>query len=152
MSIGYFDGATSKGLSGGGMFLKLNYEHPFLLWMGCGSGSNTKVELLALWGLLQFANYKGIGHLQVVGDSKVTVEQAAGNSRLHALRLEQRCSRIVELKHKFSHITFSHIYRQPKLVADRLSKKTMGPMDGQIHFEELKGNSIYFKGSPFCLR
>jgi len=38
----FFDGASEHGLCGGGMWLQLENIHDFLLWMGCGVGSNTK--------------------------------------------------------------------------------------------------------------
>ena len=53
------------------MPLKIRGEHIFEMWMGCGCGTNTRAEILALWGLLYFALQKGIFELHVYGDSKV---------------------------------------------------------------------------------
>ena len=52
--VGYFDGPALRGLCGGGMVLKFFESHIFQHLMGCGVGTNTRVELLALWGLLKF--------------------------------------------------------------------------------------------------
>ena len=56
--------------------------------MGCGNGTNTKGELLAISGLLWFFNYKGIVYLQVFSDSKVIMEWEARKPRLHAFSLD----------------------------------------------------------------
>jgi hypothetical protein len=42
--------------------------------MNCGSGSNIKAELLALWYILYFAHFKKVTKLQLVGDSKVIID------------------------------------------------------------------------------
>ena len=56
------------------MVLKLSSDHAFLLRMCSGSGSYTRVELLALWGLLSFAFDRNIPSLQNFGDSKIIVD------------------------------------------------------------------------------
>jgi len=76
--VGYFDGAALLGQCGGGMCLNLNQSHSFHLWMGSGTGTNTRAKLLALWGLLRFATNIGIVSIQVFGDSKVIVDWGTG--------------------------------------------------------------------------
>ena len=61
------------------MYIKLNNSHKNILWMGCGKGTNTRVELMALWGLLLFDLHKNIIDLQVAGDSRIVVDWATGN-------------------------------------------------------------------------
>ena len=58
----------------GGMVLNLAENHCFLLKLGCGSGSNTRAELLALYELLQFAYMKNFLSLQICGNSRVIVD------------------------------------------------------------------------------
>ena len=48
--------------------VKLNDQHYFKLWMGGEEGSNTKEELLGLWGVLFFAFKCGIDSLIIYGD------------------------------------------------------------------------------------
>jgi len=43
-----------------------------------GIGSNARVELLALWGVLKFYYLKGIFHLMVAGDSKCVIDWTSG--------------------------------------------------------------------------
>ena len=71
----FFYGACQgkEGRYGGGMALFLGEKHYFHLQLRASVGTNTRVELLALWGLLFFARSKGILSLQVVEDSKVII-------------------------------------------------------------------------------
>lgn len=59
------------------MVIKLNYDHIFSIWMGCGMGTNTREKLLSLWALLKFAINVGIVSFQVMGDSKVIIDWAS---------------------------------------------------------------------------
>lgn len=78
MRIRFFDGSSKDGgvVSGDGMVLKLPITHYFRLWMGCGRGTNTRSELLALCGLLYFFHLKNILCMMVAGDSKVILDWA----------------------------------------------------------------------------
>ena len=62
------------GCCGSGMVLMLNKDHIFNLWMGGGKGSNTRVELMGLWGVLKFDALNGIVSLTFFGNSKVIIE------------------------------------------------------------------------------
>ena len=46
-AIGFFDGASQRGVGGYGALLKVNEYHHFHLLLGYGQASNTKAELLA---------------------------------------------------------------------------------------------------------
>ena len=58
--IGFFDGASQDASlkCGVGAVFKLNESCSYKLKMGCGNGTNTSGELLALWSLLHFAYSK----------------------------------------------------------------------------------------------
>ena len=43
-----------------------------------------------------------------------------------------------KLIYEFSHITFKHIYRELNDEADRLSKKGICELDGNIYFKDLR--------------
>ena len=64
------------------MYTKLNRSHKFLIWMGCGEGKNTKVKLMARWGLLLFSLNQNIVDLEVVGDSIIPMVWATGKYNL----------------------------------------------------------------------
>ena len=66
----YFNGASSNGECGCGMVLFLNNDHFFKVWMGGGIGSNTRAELINLWGILCFASHIGIDALNILETEK----------------------------------------------------------------------------------
>lgn len=55
------------------MSLYLSEDNYFLLSLGLGLGSNTKVELLGLYGLMFFSKKKDLVHVQVFGNSRVVI-------------------------------------------------------------------------------
>ena len=54
-TISIFDGAFSSGSCDYGMVLRISENNLFNLCMGCGNANDTKAELVAFWGLLDFA-------------------------------------------------------------------------------------------------
>ena len=86
--VGYFDDVANDGRCGAGMVLLVNDSLSFRLLMNVGSGTNTKSELLALWGLLFFAFHKNYCDLHVRGDSLVTIDWDLGNHSIRSLDLE----------------------------------------------------------------
>ena len=81
-TIGFFYGPACLGQCGGGMMIIFFARKYFLLWIDCGTCTNTQPNLLSLWCLLLFASSKGILYLQVYGDSKTIVDWAGGKSTL----------------------------------------------------------------------
>ena len=55
--------------------------------MDVGQGTNTKEELMALWGLLYFARSRQITKLFFLGDSKVIVDLALEIHNIHYVYL-----------------------------------------------------------------
>ena len=127
MPIGFFDGASQEGgyLFGASMVLKIGDNHILKLSMGCGQGSNTKSELLALYGLLVFVNHLGISHLQVVGDSKVVIEWDQRKNNLQVLFIEWWQASIKDIQESFQVLLFPHAFREFNLDVDFLSKKSL---------------------------
>ena len=64
------------------MVLRLNKNYYFTLRLGGGIGTNTKDELLSLWGLLKFAILIKISYICISGGSKVIIEWINGNFNL----------------------------------------------------------------------
>ena len=58
--IHLFYGVEQHGICGAGMVIYLRWNHMFKLWMGVGSGTNTREKLLALWGSLWFSKSHGL--------------------------------------------------------------------------------------------
>ena len=74
----------------------------------------------------------------MVGDSKAITDWARGVTALYSLLLENWMGNVRKLICEFSHITFQHIYRELNDEVDRLSKKGIGELDGNIYFKELR--------------
>ena len=72
--VGYFYGVARKRTYRNGIFLKINEDNYFKLWMNYGLGTNTKVELISLWCLLKFGSTLGIATLQVLEDSMIILK------------------------------------------------------------------------------
>jgi len=83
------------------MCLYLSYSHVFELKLGGGCGSNTRAELIALWGLLFFASSKGVFHLMVLGDSKIIIDWIIGRTRLKFINMGWRQKIVCALQEGF---------------------------------------------------
>lgn len=76
-TVGYFDGAAHGGFCGAGMMIRIQPDITYILGLGIGRGTNTRAELLALWGLLRFAKDIDLHELLVLGDSQVLGDRAS---------------------------------------------------------------------------
>ena len=76
------------------MIVKINENHYFKLWMGRDKGSNTKAQLLGLWGVFFFSNKSGIDSFSIFGDLKVIIEWEKGDFNLQVLLISFWCRRV----------------------------------------------------------
>ena len=53
--VGFFDDAAQHGSCDCGVVLRLDMGKQYHLWWHSGFGSNTRANIIALWGLLWFA-------------------------------------------------------------------------------------------------
>lgn len=143
----FFYGAQQNNLFVVGMVLKINNIHCYKLQLVVGIGSNTREELLALWGLLKFAYLKGIIHLMVVGDSKCIVDWASGKYQLNIMILNSWKENILQLKSLFQTIHFMHVHRHFNGEVDHLSKEALLNTEGFMFFEEYEDREIVDQGS-----
>jgi ribonuclease HI len=76
LAVGFFDGASQCDGSkcGAGAILKCPDLGFYNLKMNCGSRTNTRGELLALWCILYIAHFKQIKSLQLVRDLKIIID------------------------------------------------------------------------------
>ena len=84
----FFDGATKDGFCGVGMVIRMENSLSYKLRMDAGRGTNTKSELLVLWGLLYFSFQKKILDLYVLVDSKVIIDWALDKHNIHIVDME----------------------------------------------------------------
>ena len=78
--------------------------------MRCGSGTNTKGELLSLWLLLHFSLGLGLDDILVYGDSKVITDWVAEAHDINILHLSAWLKQTRLLIRSFNCIPFAHIY------------------------------------------
>ena len=118
-----------------GMVVKLEPKCTFWLRMDAGYGTNTRPELLALWGLLHFASKRHICDLQVMGDSRDNVDWDLGIHNIHSMELSHWLSSVKGLFCHFNNLHFHHIYREYNYVANDISKRAIGLGGGKIAWE-----------------
>lgn len=130
----------------GGMVLRLNEEHYFTISMGGGKRSNTKDELLSLWGLLQFTALIGISDISIFWDPKVIIEWINGNYTLQVLELKQWCQKIQLLKISFIHTSSRYISRSFIMMVDSLSKKAIILKASSLQYQKFSEGLLLNEG------
>ena len=103
--------------------------------MSVGNCSNSHAKLLALWGFIWFSKMRSILEIHIVGASNVFIDLDDDSYSMHTLNLEHWMNRVKLLIHKFSNISFHHIYRVFSMEVDGLSKKAIGDMEGLIFYD-----------------
>ena len=73
-AIGFFDDAFKLYNCGCGFVLNLSKYHFLYFNFGGGPGTNTKAELLSLYGLLLIASLIGVSDIGIDGDSKIIID------------------------------------------------------------------------------
>ena len=106
---GFFDGATANDLGGASFILHLSDSHFLAFSLGCGTSTNTRAELLALWALLTVSNILGIPLQSIYGDSLVIINWANRISSLDSPSLSHWCKDIISLIHLFSPLTHPYL-------------------------------------------
>ena len=77
-AYGFFDDAAKDGIFVVGVVLRISNSHSYNFQLQCGTVSNMKVELLALWCLCKIASILDVVILKVYGDSRVTIKWEQG--------------------------------------------------------------------------
>ena len=137
---GFFDGAAAEHMGGAGFVIFLNNDHFFSFSMGCGSSSNTRAELLALWTILRVSKLMGLPMHSIFGDSLVTISWLNRHTALNVPSLNHWCDDIRSMLLHAPLVIFKHIYREHNSMADGLSKQALKlDMGSGIFFESLEG-------------
>jgi ribonuclease HI len=118
-----FDGSSkgNPGLAGAGMVI---YKNNTEIWSSCkflGYKTNNQSEYTALILGLKAAIEHNIDSLCVLGDSLLVINQVNGIFKVTSDLLRELYNEAIELKAKFKHIEFNHVYREYNKRADELS-------------------------------
>jgi ribonuclease HI len=133
-SIAFFDGAAlSNGTNcGAGGFFKSHKSRITSWFINCGSGTNTKAELLGLWTTLTLAALWSLDALHVQGDSRVIIDWISNKGRLNSIHLAGWMHKTRDLIQRFSNIHFRHVSRAHNRAADALSKRALAGETGLL--------------------
>jgi ribonuclease HI len=133
-SVAFFDGAAqASGLCcGAGGTFQSSPERITKWTLCCGRGTNTKAELIGLWTTLLLASFWSLDHLQVIGDSKVTIDWINGSCQLHSFHAEGWKHKTLQLARTFTDISYRHLPRSHNSVADALSKRALRQKVGRL--------------------
>lgn len=101
-----------------------------------GQGSNSKAELLRLWGILKVAMMCGLGSFKIYSDSMFIIKWAKGILKMKAIHLKHWSDRVKTMMNWFYDLAIEHIYRELKDVADSLSKLALDEEAGILFGEE----------------
>ena len=134
--VGYFDGAAQRKLGGAGFVIYISETHYYCFSVGCGIGSNTRAELLALWSLLRTIILMGLPIKMIFGDSMVVISWVKRLSALNIPSLKHWCEDIFNMLQMVPSVAFNHIYREHNILADELSKKALSLDLGSGIFKE----------------
>jgi len=139
--IGFFDGVATYVNSGIGIVIKHSTSHCHRGDMAIGTGSNTRAELLALWGLMFLSHYLNLQDVIIAGDSKVVVDWFNGKAILNVLILQAWKQRIEDLRSMFTSIKAFHIHPAYNSQADKLSKTGLNSEFGVLFVDEFEEES-----------
>ena len=139
----FFDRATTEHMRGAGFVIFINDDHFFSFSMGCGSSSNTRVELLALWAIIRVSKLMGLPMHMIFGDSLVIISWINRLASLKVPSLNHWCDDIRAMLLFAPHVIFKHIYREHNSMVDGLSKQALKlDMGSGIFSESLEGMII----------
>ena len=88
----------------------ISETHILSFSVGCGPGTNTRAELLALWSVLKVCNMMGVPLQQIFGDSMVIISWENKHSSLGIPALKHWCDDIIHMLHFAPPMTISHTF------------------------------------------
>jgi len=115
-----------------------------------GSYTNTRVEAMALWGLLWFTYFLNIPDIHIFGDSKIIADHVNGYADINQPMVLGLLRRIDNQRTQLRNPSIKHIGREHNQLADELSKKGLQGNLGDMHIDIiLDGNVLNVKEFPF---
>lgn len=119
---GFSDGNSQQRRCSCGAFIVLEPGCYYHFWQEGGQGTNSRAEIIALWGVLLFAKWLRLEQLRVHGDAKSIIDWVKEYTLFSPTILSYQMKRKRTLVSTFQSISFQHIYREQNQVADQFSK------------------------------
>ena len=114
----------------------ISETHYYSFSVGCGTCTNTRAELLALWSVLRVCLLMGFPIHMIFGDSMVVISWVNRLYTLKILTLKHWCEEIFAMLQLVPPVTFNHIFREHNMLADDLSKKALKLEMGSGYYSE----------------
>jgi ribonuclease HI len=139
-----FDGASQNGgeKCGAGSLLKCSVRSVYSIKLNCGTGTNTRGELLALWSLLFFSLQKQVSCLHLIEDSKVIVDWFSYKNNLQRITSQPWMTRIRQFSENFQILKIQYIYREFNREVDHLSKQALLMDERSLYFSRGIGDQV----------
>jgi len=139
-ALAWFDRAAQQNgtLFGVGGVLQIDDHTEYRWTLNCGSGTNSRVEIMGAWATLTLATRLFVFDLFVLGDSKIIIDWLNGKGSITVANLYSWNERIYEIIPLFRTLSFAHIYREENKVADILSKNALFICQGRISYNLLE--------------
>jgi ribonuclease HI len=149
---GYFDGARQghPPNCGVGFVMYLSHSHYIHIRYTPEGGTNNRVELVALWTLLEVEKEKNVIKLQAFGDSKMTIDWANGKISIQNPKLTNIMREIKLNFRAFEQLNFHQILWELNTKAhDEISKEDLELPSGAFGFyefhDDIESQSMEFK-------
>ena len=142
----FFYGASAGNIGGSGFVIFLNENHFYSFTMGCGSSTNTRAKLLALWAILRVCLLMGLPIQLIYGDSLIIISWLNKLSAFDVPALMHWSGDIKNILHFAPQVIFKHIFREHNSLADGLSKQAMNLDMGHGNYSEFLDGLVINKG------
>ena len=98
---------------------------------------------MSLWASLYIAKDIGLPYLHIFGDYSVIINWAKDESTLTMVNLDAWCLDTRKLISLFTHVDFSHVFKEHNKRADTLSKEGILMAAGRLTFRETCEDEVY---------
>lgn len=151
MPWAFFDGVAGGDpiRCGGGIMLQFDGHNYIHFSAGFGTETNNFAETSSLRFLLTKALEWGIHSIHIFGDSKLTIDWAAGTHQCSIIHLRPIMNDIFLIKQHFNFVSFTHFYRERNVTTDHLSKVGAQLEEGEETTETFLREEGIFCHRPF---
>lgn len=126
-----FYGSSNRRKCGCGVVIVTKSSNFFHFWWEGGMGSNNKLEITTLWGVLITTKWLMLDKIQVYGVGKWIIHWVNKHTNFNPPILANWMMRIQNLIRTFNHIHFQQIYREWNWTTDLLSKRDISKETGK---------------------